>query len=746
VPMRGALVAVLVAAAALLASGAASPAAPAAAGEQPVAISAGSDHTCALTTLGAVKCWGVDSADYTDTGDCCYLSDSPVPENIPGLPSGVQALTAGGDHGCALVGGSGKCWGWTDAGQLGNPDAQDICGSDFFCASAVDVTGLTGAAAFASGGAHSCAVTLAGGALCWGLNSNGEVGNGTTSEQDQPVLVSGLASGVSAIAAGGAQTCALMTGGDVKCWGANDRGQLGDGTTTERHVPTPVPGLHHVVTLAAGGTHTCALMTGGGVKCWGANHHGQLGDGTTTDRHTPTSVTGLTGVSALTAGGSHTCALKAGAVECWGANSYGQLGDGTTTDHSVPKTVPGLSSVAAITAGTAHTCALSAARSVECWGANDNGQLGDGTTFERLSPVPVLWGPVCEVPHVGGKKLAAAEAALRAKGCTVGRVYRAFARHQKGTVLDSYPGAYSYLPQGGAVDVLVSKGRRPASKFRAPRGKSMRAVDSERIVSADGRTAAFPMTHKGCDAIRIWRVGRAPAKVRTPCDESGVYTLGLGGTRILWPTYDAANLVYCHLRTATLAHPRDRQITFCADEGDDPDIENVVGQGSVLAFNADTTVYSVVRGKGPFIVADGVTVTSVWGRRISVLEPDGSVGIYTPSGRLVTRLGSDATQAVLAAGKLYTEEGGNVFVYDLSTGLPPLGVPLKAGPFASLVRVAHGIALTYLSNEIHLTRLSSGKDVALKATAADLTPKGLFYSTGKRVVFVRMRSVLRLFR
>lgn len=345
-------------------------------------VSAGRYHTCAVSVEGAAKCWGRNKHGQLGDGT---NTDSNTPVNVSGLESGVTAIVVGSEHTCALTEGGGvKCWGLNQRGQLGDDTEKDRNVP-------VDVEGLEdGVLTISAGVEHTCAITAEGGAKCWGSGENGRLGNDSNSSSWTPVDVVGLNSGVTAIAAGGTHTCALTIEGGAKCWGDNDGGQLGDGTTSTSYTAVDVVGLDGSATSITAGAHTCALMANGEIKCWGYNSYGQLGDGTTTNRNIPVDVIGLgDSMIAIGIGGRHTCALTAGGgIKCWGRNEYGQLGDGTISNRNTPVDVIDLSdSMIAIAGNVGHSCAVSANGVIMCWGNNRDGQLGDGTDLHRHIPV-----------------------------------------------------------------------------------------------------------------------------------------------------------------------------------------------------------------------------------------------------------------------------------------------------------------------------------------------------------------------
>jgi len=346
-------------------------------------ISAGFGQTCAVTgPNNAAKCWGRN--DYGELGIGTTTS-SLTPVGVSGLSSKVAAVSAGGSRSCALMtSGALKCWGTLP----GNGTGSSL--------SPVSVTGLSsGVKSVSAGGTFTCALTTAGSVWCWGSGSLGQLGNGLLTGSSVPVTPTGLSAGVAAISVGAQHACALTTSAGVKCWGWNNYGETGDqsGATTTAQ-PIDVAGLPtNIVAISVGGYHSCVVTSTGEAWCWGENQVGQLGDGTTVDRPTPSPVSGLSGVVSMTGGTYHSCAIAAGgAAYCWGSNNSGQLGNGSATDSWQPVLVVGLSSgVVQISGGRFHTCSVDAAGQAKCWGNNIWGQIGDGTTTVRYTPVGV-WG------------------------------------------------------------------------------------------------------------------------------------------------------------------------------------------------------------------------------------------------------------------------------------------------------------------------------------------------------------------
>lgn len=374
------------------------------AGAGPIAeIAAGGSHTCALTNEGEVWCWGANDQNQLGAQE---VATSSVPLLLEGLGA-VRQLSAGKDHTCAVTDDLGvRCWGRNGFGQLGNGALQNSATPVEVCepgTSTPDEAGgapcepLSDVLALSAGGSHACVVVSSGSVLCWGINQDGELGDGSLEASNVPVIVGGLAEDAIAVTSGSFHTCALLASGAMQCWGFNASGQLGDGTTTLRPSPVGVMGLPGpVASMSAGGVQTCALMSGGGVLCWGGNVNGQVGDGSFTDRLLPTLVGLDVGVRVVAAGWKHTCAILADeGMLCWGQNSQGQLGDGSLADSGVPVEVARLPKASLLDAGgtrtgnVSHSCAFALGGGLHCWGANFEGQLGTGTLTNASVPGPV---------------------------------------------------------------------------------------------------------------------------------------------------------------------------------------------------------------------------------------------------------------------------------------------------------------------------------------------------------------------
>ncbi len=344
------------------------------------AVSARRYFACARLGNGTARCWGFNYVGQL--GDGTTVTPRLTPVAVTGLTDAMDVVV-GDSHACArLADGTVRCWGLNENGQLGD-------GSFSNSSTPVTVSGLSTVVELALGWDHTCARLADGTARCWGRNTGGQAGDGYTSNLNIPTLVSGIAGAVS-VAAGDQHTCAVLSDGTARCWGVNNQGQLGDGTNTRRLTPAQVSGLSTAVEVAAGFNHTCARLSDGTAKCWGYNSSGQLGNGTTTNSNVPVAVTGLAGADDLVLGYSHSCArLTDGTLRCWGHNSSHELGDGSTAQRTTPVAVLNLNGISSLALGEMFTCALPPSGVPVCWGFNEDGELGNGTIVEAASPTPV---------------------------------------------------------------------------------------------------------------------------------------------------------------------------------------------------------------------------------------------------------------------------------------------------------------------------------------------------------------------
>ena len=312
----------------------------------PSDLSAGGQHTCVRTSAG-VYCWGLN--DNGQLGDAT-TTQRTSPVRIAGGPGDFFGLSAGGSHNCIVDFGSvdAMCWGSNGNGQLGDGTTIDRTSRVVVNNDAVACGPFGGGCVLdivTAGGFHTCASPsfLAPSSwYCWGSNGSGQLGDGTTIARTTPVAIAGGVGFANGVSAGGQHTCGLTDADAAHCWGLNDNGQLGDGTTTQRTTPVPVAGeLSFRYGVSAGGHHTCGVTADRAAHCWGLNSSGQLGDGTTTQRTSPLLVDGKLSFLAVSAGSSHTCGVTLVGTYCWGSNDSGQLGDGSTTSSSVPVRVVG---------------------------------------------------------------------------------------------------------------------------------------------------------------------------------------------------------------------------------------------------------------------------------------------------------------------------------------------------------------------------------------------------------------------
>lgn len=359
----------------------------------PTSLAAGAGSSCAVLTGGAVACWGDNAAgsvgDGTTEARLRPVTTQPLGATAVGV--GVGGDLATGAQSCALLSsGVVSCWG----ANAGADAASSLAPTPV---SAPPLAGIdpNGVPMIAVGLGFAC-ISTGGPIYCWGANDFGQLGDGSHgTSRATPAPVTGI-DVTRALVAGDRHACAVTPNGAL-CWGSNASGQLGLYGAGQGPIPSPnkVYGGGDAIAIAAGANHSCMIHAGGRMACWGANNAGQLGNGNNLPRGLPEAVGAKTSAGELTgtaiyAGGDHTCALVAdGGVDCWGQNGAGELGDGTQTDRLAPVAVNGLAITAQrLALGVEHTCAFSDSH-VECWGAG--GRLGDGTTAASPAPVPVAF-------------------------------------------------------------------------------------------------------------------------------------------------------------------------------------------------------------------------------------------------------------------------------------------------------------------------------------------------------------------
>ncbi|RME17565.1 MAG: hypothetical protein D6797_02270 [Bdellovibrio sp.] len=345
-------------------------------------ISPGANHNCLTDTSGQVFCLGMNSVGQM--GNYTTKNNSGYPTQITSL-SNVASVSVGYQSNCSLPlskMGLIYCWGSNEFGQLGYTSNSK--------STPTDITGLgSGILSLTTGPYHGCAVLSDGTAKCagWGGRRLG-LGNNTWKSKVIPQTVVNLSNAID-IQLGFNHSCALLSNGDVMCWGNNGSyGTLGDGTTNHQTSAVLLPGIHNVIQIAAGYYHNCAVKSDKTLWCWGRNTYGQLGLGDTTHRLSPTQV--LTNVEQVVTGQDFTCArLTSGNVQCWGRNNYWQTGNTASTANVLSPFNTGVNSAIYIAASSTTACAVLNTGSITCWGYNGFGNMGNGTSGSKNAPTSV---------------------------------------------------------------------------------------------------------------------------------------------------------------------------------------------------------------------------------------------------------------------------------------------------------------------------------------------------------------------
>jgi hypothetical protein len=482
------------------------------------------------------------------------LCRAPASQAAPALPRPGASIGTGYYQTCAVESGQAYCWGPNGDGELGD---GSLASSGVPVA--VDTSGALASKTLrqvSGGDEFACALDTSGAAYCWGSNDNGQLGDGSAvSYTDVPVPVdtSGVLSGKTLvqIAAGQQGACVLDTAGQVFCWGDNTEGELGDGSTTQSRVPVAVDTSgalagKTVTQITAGELYACALDSAGAAYCWGFNDFGQLGDGSTANSSAPVAVqTGgaLAGraLAGIAASDSEvfTCAVDtAGAAYCWGINFFGQLGDGTTANSSAPVAVDASGALAGkklaqISAGGFFwTCATDASGAVYCWGDNLGGQLGDDSTASQ-SDVPLKAGPspptsVTAVPGHAAATVSWAAPALTGASLTG---YTAFASPGgeiciTATTTCTITGLTDDTTYSVTVVAHTSATNSAASTAASVTpGSGVAFTSSPSDTVRFGKPFSFTVRASGSPAPKITRAGRLPCGVIFTSNSNGTATI-----------------------------------------------------------------------------------------------------------------------------------------------------------------------------------------------------------------------------
>lgn len=365
-----------------------------------------SNFNCVVSTTDTGHCWGENTnGQLGDNGTTNSSTPGQISQSVSSFLSGIDAMSLGSNFACALMlDTTVKCWGGGGSGRLGN-NSDTGSGYPITVLGPTGTGTLSGVTQLASGTSFNCALMADTGVKCWGYGLNGRLGNNSTATKKVPTAVRNTTdtadfTGAKEIFAGANQACLRLADNTAMCWGQNTYGQVGDGTKTDKWLPTTVIDsdgegpLENVDFISPGNNFACALLNGGTVKCWGQDYYGQLGDGASTDQpygvsvKAPASESGvLTGVKQISAGDSFVCSVRSTeTVWCWGRNNNGQLGNGNTTTSRVPVQVKAdqngnpLTDVVEVFSGKEHACAVKRGGTIACWGRGDSGQMGDGTT------------------------------------------------------------------------------------------------------------------------------------------------------------------------------------------------------------------------------------------------------------------------------------------------------------------------------------------------------------------------------